>query len=268
MSRSSRVGNPQSVSGDGDGWTLSVPERLTARFLVDATGRACALARICGVERVSIDRLVGATMFLAPRADGTARPPDPCGSIALIEAMPDGWWYSAPLPGGRLVAAYMTDADIATSQTVRETEGWLRQARRTRGTRERLAAYLVEGHPQLSSANTSRLTSIVGRSWLAVGDAAVSFDPLSSQGIVTALESAGHAAAAIEAHLSGQDAAGGGDVGIGRPLIAYADSITSVYRRYLVERAQSYGIERRWPSSPFWARRQAHNRVLDHAVSS
>jgi flavin-dependent dehydrogenase len=242
----------EAVSGDGNGWALRVPEALSSRLLVDASGRASVVARICGAARVSIDQLVGATMFLQPRADLARQPPDPHGRFTLIEATADGWWYSAPLPEGRLVVACMTDADIAARMAVRGTAGWLTQARRTRHTKDRLAAHEVMGSPRLGSANSSRLSSVVGSSWLAVGDAAVSFDPLSSQGIITALECGIDAAAAIGRHLSGDREAFGD----------YAVRLTDRYRRYLVERAQFYGAERRWSTSPFWRRRQAHRAWL------
>ena len=248
----------QAVSGDGSGWALRIPERLGAHFAVDASGRASVLARICGAERVSIDQLIGATMFLGPRPNPPQRRADPHGRFTLIEAAPDGWWYTAPLPGGRLVAACMTDADIAARMALRGTEGWLAHARRTRQTRDRLAAYELDRPPRLASANTSRLSSVVGPSWLAVGDAAVSSDPLSSQGIITALECGIDAAAAIASHLSGDREA----------LSGYALRVTDRYRRYLVDRAQYYGAERRWSGSAFWARRQAHGEFLDHAAAS
>jgi flavin-dependent dehydrogenase len=98
---------------------------------------------------------------------------------------------------------------------------------------------------QIAAANTSRLTSVVGPDWLAAGDAAVSFDPLSSQGIMIALESALDAANAI---------AEGGDAALSR----YASIITDRYRQDLVERARSYSAERRWPDAPFWHRRHLH----------
>src|SRR5207247_427230 len=145
----------EAVSGDRDGWMLRIPRALRARFLVDASGRASVLARICGVDRVSIDRLVGATMFFQPR-DGSAKSPvDPHGAFTLIEATQDGWCYSAPLPHGRLVVACMTDADIATRAALRDIDGWLAQARRTRATIDRIAACLnvvPGGTPALSSA--------------------------------------------------------------------------------------------------------------------
>lgn len=51
--------------------------------------------------------------------------------------------------------------------------------------------------PVLLDAGAGRHDRIVGHRWLAVGDAAVSYDPLTSDGIVRALENAVHAARAI-----------------------------------------------------------------------
>ena len=225
--------------GSEGGGHIAVLENatLSAPFAVDASGRASFLARILGAERVAIDQLVAATLFLGPRA------PDPQQRFTLIEAVEDGWWYTAPLPGERLVAAFMTDGDLDICASLRERDGWLSAARHAPATRERIAAYAMDdAAPRIAAANTSRLNSVVGPGWLAVGDAAVSFDPLSSQGIVTALESALEAADAI---------VDGGQAAMSR----YASIASQRYRDYLVERARYYGAEHRWPDAPFWRRR-------------
>lgn len=236
------------VSFDGEAWRMSAGRPLEARFAVDASGRSAFLARICGAGRASIDRLVGAVMFLEGRGGE-----DPEGRFTRVEAAELGWWYSAALPGDRLVVACMTDGDLAASAGLRGAEGWLEAARAAPDTSRRIAAYAPpDAAPRLWSANTSRLDSVVGPGWLAAGDAAVSFDPLSSQGIVTALQSGLEAAETIRAHLAGDGAA----------LSAYAASVTARYRDYLVERARYYGVEGRWPLAPFWKRRQGHRAVL------
>jgi len=236
------------VSFDGEAWRVSAGRPLEARFAVDASGRSAFLARICGAERVSIDRLVGAVMFLEPGGGE-----DPEGRFTRVEAVELGWWYSAALPGGRLAVACMTDGDLAAGAGLRGVEGCLEAARMAPDTFRRIGAHAPPGGPpRLWSANTSRLGSVVGPGWLAVGDAAVSFDPLSSQGIVTALECGLEAAEAIEAHLSGDGAA----------LARHASRITARYRDYLVERARYYGAEGRWPDAPFWKRRQGHRAAL------
>jgi flavin-dependent dehydrogenase len=223
---------------------------LEAPFAVDATGRASFLARILGAERVAIDQLVAATLFLEARA------PDPQQRFTFIEAVEEGWWYSAPLPGGRLVAAFMTDGDLDVVSSLRDRDGWMAAVRRAPVTAERVAAYEAGTvAPGIASANTSRLSSVAGPDWLAAGDAAVSFDPLSSQGILTALQSAVDAAAAI---------ADGSDAGLSR----YASLTAQRYRDYLVERARYYGAEHRWPDAPFWRRRRITSGTLRESTTS
>ncbi|HVE85711.1 MAG TPA: tryptophan 7-halogenase [Myxococcales bacterium] len=244
------------LSCDGLTWWARAGRWLKAAFAVDASGRNAFLARASGAERVSIDRLVGVALFLGAKAGER----DPEGTFTLIEAVEEGWWYSASLPGGRLVVTLMTDGDLAARATLRDLEGWRAAARRTGPTRRRLEAYSApETPPHVWSANTARLSSVVGPAWLAAGDAAVSVDPLSSQGISTALEAGLEAAQAIQAHLGGDPAA----------LSRYAAAVTARYRDYLVERARYYGAEPRWPDSPFWRRRQGHRapaEVTAHAA--
>lgn len=56
-----------------------------------------------------------------------------------IESARHGWWYSAPLPDGSLVAVYLTDADL-----VREQRGvraaWQNALEQASGLKSRLGA--------------------------------------------------------------------------------------------------------------------------------
>jgi flavin-dependent dehydrogenase len=218
------------LSFDGSTWRVRAgSSELNARYVIDATGRASTVARICGADRVAIDQLVGITAFFSSNGAD-----DPQGKFTFIEASEHGWWYSAPLPGARLVVAYFTDSDLA------DVAQW--NALLPKYTRERIAAYTLAVPPRVASANTARLSSVIGPAWLVVGDSAVSFDPLSSQGILSALESALDAAQAIASNQ----------------LDRYAELVTERYRDYLVNRARYYAVEKRWPDSPFWMRRQKH----------
>ena len=86
-----------------------------------------------------------------------------------------------------------------------------------------------------------------GPGWLAVGDAALSFDPLSSQGLLNALFTGLAAAVAAEAHLEGDADAMPGHA---RALAG----IQAAYERHL---GLYYAQEDRWPDRPFWQRRRA-----------
>src|SRR5207247_2461927 len=77
-------------------------EEIHARVLVDATGRAAAVARRLGARRLCHDRLVCAYAVLDGERAEDGR--------SLVESCRDGWWYATPLPGGRALAGFFTDA--------------------------------------------------------------------------------------------------------------------------------------------------------------
>ena len=98
------------------------------------------------------------------------------------------------------------------------------------------------------SSESRRLEPAAGDDWLAVGDAASRFDPLSSQGIVKALRSGIFAAYAIgDLHIRKDDS------GLRRFLRYLAEE----FRSYAEARTKYYRQERRWPSNEFWRRRHA-----------
>ena len=61
--------------------------------------------------------------------------------------------------------------------------------------------------PRVLPAETSRLDRIAGPGWLALGDAAAAYDPLSSYGIGSAMGSGFYAGQAIADSLAGRDPA-------------------------------------------------------------
>ena len=221
--------------------------QLRARFLIDATGRAAVLARRQGAHRLNADRLVGLAGVLAARSQESDRPEDQCDSSTLVEACADGWWYSALLPGGRLMAVYMTDADLLRRNRGAWHAFWQARLQQTIHTRSRLHAFDLQGVPRAVAACSSRLDCVSGRGWLAVGDAAMAFDPLSSQGLMQALASGIYAGEAVSGHLAGEAAA----------MDKYDIRAYDAFREYSRLRAVYYGRERRWPQSVFWQRRHA-----------
>ncbi|HEX2120397.1 MAG TPA: NAD(P)/FAD-dependent oxidoreductase, partial [Thermoanaerobaculia bacterium] len=190
-----------------------------ARFYVDATGRASWLAKQRGARRVVDDTLVASVAFL--------RGGDMDDSFTLVEAAENGWWYSAPIPGGRLAAMFVTDrADAAWAPPVQ--------------TRERIEThgYALAEPPRWVDASSARLDRVAGDDWLAVGDAATSLDPLSSHGLGNAIAGGMNAARAI---LSGD-------------IARYVASVDAMWIAYVALRRATYAMETRWPESRFWGR--------------
>lgn len=216
-----------------------------ADFVVDASGRAGQVGRLLAGHRVRYDRLVGVVAYIGS-AHGTNAPA--AGSSTLVEAVAQGWWYSAALPGGKLAAAYLTDADLLghAPQLEKDWRALLEEAPHTRQ-RVRQGGDAPSAAPRILSAQTSRAAAVVGAGWLAVGDAAVAHDPLTSYGITAALGSGLHAGAAVGDYLGGRREA----------LLDYARLVDRAFAHYLILHHDRYLGERRWPDSTFWQRRHA-----------
>ena len=232
----------------GAGWRLELrgpngSSSISAEWAVDATGRASWFARRVGVARRSDDKLVASTGFFG-------QPPSRFeDTTTLVEAMPDGWWYSAPLPDGRLVAAYFTDPDLSPGEVLTSPEAWRRMM--TSATETNKRAILHGGVPpekmHVLSAGSSRLDAFTGRNWVAVGDAAFCYDPVSSGGISAAMGGGIDAAQAVDKAIEGDDDA----------IERYAKRLHQAYDRYLRLLAAYYRDEKRWVNRPFWKRRSS-----------
>jgi flavin-dependent dehydrogenase len=233
---------------NGGAWKLllrsdgGMPVSLSARFVIDASGRKRVFARRNGSDTIVYDRLVGVVTLLCAEAEETDR-----DGSTLVEAVPDGWWYATRVPDNRLVAAFLSDGDLAPLTAARTLAGWTALVHETTHLRQRLEVhgYRVQCPPKAYPANSCRLTEVTGEAWLATGDAAVAYDPLSSQGILCALLTGLRAVTAIREWLT--DGSGA--------LQRYADYVEHVYAEYRHNLAAYYAMERRWPSSTFWRRR-------------
>lgn len=217
--------------------------RLDARWVADATGRSARVARQMGARRLESDALLAC--YLAFEA---GRPGDR-HSLSQIEAAPEGWWYSALLPDGRRAVYCFTDAGLPGQRALLGRAGFLAKLGETTFVRLRLEeyAYAPVGEPQAVDARSARLDRFHGPGWLALGDAALSFDPLSSQGILTALYGGLKAGQALAAFEAGQMDA----------LQTYARQLDNVWTSFAAKQRDYYRYEGRWPESPFWQRRLA-----------
>ena len=122
---------------------------------------------------------------------------------------------------------------------------WLEQLSRTAHVQDRLGAFATPRRLLVRSARSQHLDAASGAGWLAVGDAALAFDPLSSHGIANALDHGRRAAASIAAQLAGDRSS----------LDTFARDLQREYAAYRTTRASYYRLEARWPDSAFWKRR-------------
>jgi flavin-dependent dehydrogenase len=199
----------------GEGWYLQVDREceISARYLVDATGRACVVARRLGVRPRLFDHLI-AFATLVPRNQNSE-----FDHAMVIESMPQGWWYTAPVPRGH-VLAFFTDADLALPKLPRSMKT--------------AAAHSAFTQPQ------------TGQGWMPVGDACAAHDPLCGLGVFRAMSNGLHAADGIAGYLKTADAA---------PVERYVELCRKQFAQYLEGLTKHYSYEQRWAGSPFWQRR-------------
>lgn len=208
------------------------------RWMIDCTGRAASFARAQGATWIPAWEQV-ALGAVATIADEIAWP-------TLIEAVPQGFWYSAPVPGRRLVVMLFTDAGIHDARRVSTAPGFRELLAATTHTARRIASIgaTFTGKPRFLPAGSGHLSRPFGEGWIAAGDAAMAYDPISAHGLTLALRTGIDAAAA---RIDGREEA----------LRAYAAVLSRAFARYRGEALRMYASERRWPGEPYWATRHA-----------
>jgi flavin-dependent dehydrogenase len=222
----------------GSVWQIRLADDtvVEANFVIDATGRAAWVGRRAGARLVAFDHLVGWWAHLRPREQQN-------NASLRVGAAPDGWWYTAPLADGTLAAAWLTDPDLLPSRGY-NSDAWV--------------GHMVSSSPlspvlkdaqmlavQVVPARSQLLDPPVGPGWLALGDAAAAFDPLSSAGIAKSLYDALAAADILVATGFDNTAAAG----------IWAERMRRAFGSYLAQRDAYYSLERRWLDRLFWRRR-------------
>lgn len=236
---------------EGGGWRLETDagQAIDAGFMIDATGRAAMVGRRQASHHRA-DRLIAAFDFLDqidPDVDPTP--------ATLVEGVENGWWYATLLADRRLVLNYYSDPDLMPRGIGRDAAAWRELAAGTGYIARWIetAGFALSRPPRLASAGTAWLSRAAGPDWIAVGDAAAAFDPLSAHGMTTALWTGIHGARAAHGALQG-DPAG---------LACYADKVSLGIARFRSDRARIYAGETRFPDRPFWRRRQGGGEVKD-----
>jgi flavin-dependent dehydrogenase len=213
-------GRIRSAERTPSGWSLGFsgqPDAVEAGFVVDASGRSSAFARMIGVRRVALDRLV----CLSTKAI----PVDFPAGEALVESSETGWWFSALNSRGDLSISFFTNPNGPS------LEDGLRASIHT----AKRISHVLPSRPVSRAARTDWLETPAGEGWLAVGDAAFASDPLGSQGLLRALETAEKATAII-----------------GDSARKYCEIQVDYRDRFLRDRKFFYEAERRWPDADFW----------------
>jgi flavin-dependent dehydrogenase len=239
--RPARVSRPRR---EEEGWRIPVlaggaPREVRARLLVDAAGRSSVLG---GRKRRYAPPLVALHgRWSDQRADDPA---------TRVEAGPDEWLWGAPLPDGTFSALAFLEPDRCAAAGKAGLEGLYRSLlARSSLLRDCLKGRLLD-RVHVCDASSYRDDRPADEGSIKIGEAAFTLDPLSSQGVQAAVQTAlqgsvvlhtllscpTHAAAAIELCRSRQ---------------------TEAVDRHARLAARAYGEQSLFPDRPFWRRRAA-----------
>jgi 2-polyprenyl-6-methoxyphenol hydroxylase-like FAD-dependent oxidoreductase len=211
------------------------PEAVT--FLVDATGRrraaACQLVDTAGPD----DEQLAFSCHLRRLKHPVLKHP------VFSESFEHGWGIVSALDGEQNVMTLFTSPETAGLNRFKKYEHWGELLKNS----VILKDFLTDENPKIAgfSAGSSMLPATSGSNWLACGDAAMAFDPLSSHGISNAVYTAALAAEAITARINFGDSS---------KLQEYDRTLREIFNAYMTTRTRIYQSEKRWASSPYWSR--------------
>lgn len=251
-----------------DGWHVvlhqlncAAPARLAckSKIVIDASGRLSTFAQQQGVIREKLDHLVTSWITFSSEVED---------DFSSIHPVHNGWWYSAPIPqlpfmpehdqarvyrGLPRLLAYHTDNDLLPTDYALSFEAML-----AAGSEIPELKHIIDSiepqtvvHHGVTCANSSRLSLQYGQGWYAVGDAAMSFDPLGTEGMFNAMASA--------MKLSELISKFGIESQVATTTITceYQQQLERLWQQLARSNQNFYAQERRWLDHLFWERRAA-----------
>lgn len=186
---------------------------LGANWIIDASGRDAQVARAYGARRVRSEHLVAEYAVIQRKTPLEFRAGH---GPAAFESFDHGSWYTIPVPPDHRSVVYLTDPGRITAAAL----PWHDMLDKTSRIKQ-LAGRGIDGVvPSMTDAAATRLTDFAGPNWIAVGDAAMAWEPLSPRGLLTAVQLGIRGAQAIDAAIASGDT---------QPLKEYAEDCYALW---------------------------------------
>lgn len=210
---------------------------IKTKYIIDASGRQSHVSRQLGAQIKKDDDLIAIGAFLEFTDDRVLE------QEIFLETVEYGWWYYAVLPNKKIVATLFTDAEIVKDLKLNTIESWTYELKKTVHIKRKVSGSIAYEKPWVRNA-FSHLTDFSSiENFIAIGDAAASFDPISSMGIGFAISSACNGALAI---MDGTE----------ESIIHYQNDLEKIYQEYHATKSKYYYQEVRWHDSTFWKNRK------------
>lgn len=211
---------------------------VLGKILVDATGRNRAVLQKLKVDSTIYDELVALSCHI-PKI----KHPKLTHEV-YVESFKEGWGIVSALNETENICSIFTHKGHEILPKLKDASQWKSVLAETVYLKDFLTentAVKIKG----GNANSSVAKQIAGTNWLALGDAAMSFDPLSSHGITNTLYTSVKAAEAIEKKLLEADV---------EAFPEYDATMKTIFQQYLQSKNQLYQQETRWKDAVFWKR--------------
>jgi len=227
------------VRREAAGWRVETqaPQTptISARFVVDAAGRAGSLP--------------GRRIPFGPKTFALwAHVEIPSGSATRIEAVPEGWFWAAPLSQRQVGLMLFCDRRFLR-QGGRDLEAALRETLAGTKLLSECARAAFLGPIQVRDATCAYASEIIGLDFVKIGEASFSLDPLSSTGVEKAIQTALVGAIVINTLAHHPERAG-----LCRKF--YQERQQETVCRHAVWTSRYYREVVRHAKHPFWATRR------------
>jgi flavin-dependent dehydrogenase len=193
------------VGFDADGVVVHLDaegakSQLTARYLVDASGRDTFLGKQLKLVRRS-EKHQSAAMF-AHYNGVTYNPDDPGGNIISVNRFEHGWTWFIPLPGGVTSVGCVCKPGYLQTRRGANNEDFMAKTLAIVPGADRRMADAERVSPVRFTGNYSYACSrMAGPRWILVGDAWAFLDPVFSSGVFLSMYSARRALDVVDASL-------------------------------------------------------------------
>lgn len=225
------------------------PTTIYADMVVDASGKRSVFATQQGSQKLH----TLPTVCLGMRFRITDLN-QKITKLTTLEAAEHGWWYVAQIPNNQVLVAFYSDGSTIKQHQLKQKDKWLALLEQTEHVKDLVTGFdLLDKRPVGFAAPSYILDKISGKDWLAIGDAASAYDPITAQGITKALLNAYFAAEQIVENLQGQQ----------EDFRLFNQYIQEQFDIYLKVRTQFYQMEERWINAPFWKKLREEKVLLN-----
>ena len=223
-------------------------------FVVDATGYSRTIVNKLNIAQNTLDKVMSLCAFFALKGAKAK------AAHTIVCSAENGWWYGTQLPQNKALISFCTDTQEIKSKQMSSPKNWFKHFRDSEwfhkqcitqfGTEVSLPDNLC-----IRPCKSDILSNVIGPNWLAVGDAASSYDSISSAGITKSVIHGICAGKSIGMAVCEQSQ---------QPLFEYQQRVFDDFRHYVTQHQSQYAAGgARFNYSGFWRRRNIFSLMDD-----